>query len=251
MAADYFKKNAVVRSLNVLGQNAFISAPASSLLQGTPLDIGLKLLNFGAVKSQKGEATLSVKVISGQARLNSSSSVSLDGIDARTGAAFEKLAQVQILPQARPGSTFEVEMKLTYKGDDFQALHQEVLVYKGVVVENPVVRTRLNYETKPQFRTIFRNYREHDVVVALTGLNTDVPGQYEVELKPETSSDASRVEIVRGSAKIGTVQAEEVKSATLQYKFNKRAKDKTIKLKVVVKYQGKVLSEESLTVVPD
>lgn len=248
---QHFKTQAVVRTAAVGGQDPFIAPAQASFKQGSTIALGLKLFNFGEVASRSGDVTVRFRIVSGAAHVSSRSEITLAGMAPRRASALEDLVKVVIDPMARPGSQFRLEARLSYRGDDFVVEHSETVSFTGVVRENPTVQSRLSYETKPQFRTIFFNYPEHEVKVTLQGQNADVPGEYQVELAPATSQDAGRMEIVSARAGLGQIQAGQSKTGVLKYKFNKHAKNQTVRLKVTIKYKGAVLSSETISVQPD
>ncbi|WP_412471765.1 hypothetical protein [Halobacteriovorax sp. RT-1-4] len=248
-AKKLFASNAVVR-LNQAAQTSVKTEDAKGLTQDGKFSVGLGLVNFGKLASNRG--AISAKVVAATSNVEIvNSRTNLRVLPAQAQIELTDVIQAKVANNARPGSDIEMKIELTYPGDELSGSYTEIATFNANVVVNPEVQVALDFEDKVKDRKcalgLFNcKFRSHDVKVKLTGLRDFVPGSYDVAIS--VLEGDKFVELKKGSTKVAAPGRGVTATGALTYKFKKKTKDDKLKFKVDVSYKGELLQSKVIDV---
>lgn len=177
--------------------------------------------------------------ITGEAVLNAAGGMSL--------TALPEL-KVKVLPTTKAGEKIVVKGTVEMPGDLYKPARVETFELIQVLSANPANDLGMDYNKIPDIKGPFRRYI-HFASVKISPTVEDIKDGYHVTLTPVAESsglvDMQTAELSTGALAVGTQ-----KELRFSYVFKDQAKGKQVTLELAVKYAGKVIRKELITVTP-
>lgn len=248
-AANLFASSGVVR-LNKYAQTSVKTEDPKGLTQDGKFSVGLGLVNFGKLATNRG--AVSAKVIAASSNVSvSNTRANLRVLPASSQIDLSDVIQAKVTNNARPGSEVKMQIELTYPGDALRGSYTEVATFVSNVMVNPEVQVGLEFDDKVKDRKCFLGlfnckFRSHDVKVKLTGLRDFVPGSYDVAIS--VLEGGKFINLKKAQTQVAAPGKGVVATGALTYKFKKKTKDDKLKFKVDVSYKGELLQSKVIDV---
>lgn len=244
-ATKLFAQSGVVR-LNKAAQTTVKTEDPKGLTQDGKFSVGVGLVNFGKLASNRG--AISAKVVGTSSNvevLNLRSNLRV--LPAQAQIELGDVIQAKVSNNARPGSEVQMQIELTYPGDALRGSYTEIATFSSNVLVNPEVQVALDFDDEVKDRKcvlgLFNcKFRSHDVKVKLTGMRDFVPGSYDVAIS--VLEGAKYVELRKAQTQIASPGRGVVAAGEVTYKFKKKTKDDKLKFKVDVSYKGELLKSK-------
>ena len=242
------KADASVELKTFLKGNPLLTVTSSGLVAdefrgGEEVLVTGKVKNIGEV-SLKGPVLIRIRsvvnaeIMTGEAVLNS----------ANTGMTELPSLKVKVSGTAKAGEKVIVKGVVDLPGDLYKTSRQESFELVQVLSANPASDLKLDYNKTPAIKGTFRRYI-HFVTVKLAPQLDDLKEGYELALTP-VGDASSLVDIKDPSEATGSMTAGSYKELRLSYVFKDQAKGKDLSLELTLRYQGKVVRKELITVRP-
>ncbi|WP_412471764.1 hypothetical protein [Halobacteriovorax sp. RT-1-4] len=234
-----FEEQAVVRVDKSRGA-ILTSGDPRGLAQDSNFGVGLGLVNFGKMASEKG--AISAKVISTTDNVEVfDKKVNLIDLPAETKMDLKDVIFAKIANNAQPGSEVIMDIELTYPGDSLKDKYTEVTTFKSVVLPNPDIRYAVSFDETVEYGKCWLGckYKTHDVKFQLKGVRDNIPGEFNVRL--EVLEGGKYIDLKESALTLGVPGQGKIESGKLSYKFKEKASGKELKFKFEVLYKGSVL----------
>ncbi|MFG1593495.1 hypothetical protein [Halobacteriovorax sp. CON-3] len=234
-----FQEQAVVRVDKSRGA-ILTSGDPRGLAQDSNFGVGLGLVNFGMMASEKG--VISAKVISTSDNVEVfDKKVNLAELPAETKIDLKDVIFAKIANNARPGSIVTMDIELTYPGDSLKDKYTEVTTFTSVVLPNPDIRYAVAFDETVEYGKCWLvcKYKSHDIKFQLKGIRDNIPGEFDVKL--EVLEGGKYLELNETAAKMPVPGQGKIESGKFTYKFKEKAGGKELKFKMDVLYKGSVL----------
>ncbi|EPZ49633.1 hypothetical protein M902_0689 [Bacteriovorax sp. BAL6_X] len=234
-----FEDHAVVRIDKSRGA-ILTSGDPRGLAQDSNFGVGLGLVNFGKVASEKG--VISAKVISTSDNIEVfDKKVNLAELPAESKIDLKDVIFAKITNNAKPGSIVSMDIELTYPGDSLKDKYTEVTTFKSVVLPNPDIRYAVAFDETVEYGKCWLvcKYKSHDIKFQLKGVRDNIPGEFQVKL--DVLEGGKYLELNETIAKMPVPGQGKIESGKFSYKFKEKAAGKELKFKMDVLYKGSVL----------
>lgn len=212
---------------------------------GAAVTLNMILKNAGAVSTAEG--AIKVRIIEASPVLVPTRTIApVRGLPARKIVKTNADFGFKIADGAMPGQKARLVAEITYPGHDYVAQRVERIEVEEVLGLNPSAAIDVSFDTTPTVSG-FLGSKKHDVGINLTAAYKGLSKGYEVSLEEVGTNFASFVDKDDVTKVLGQGQSEKL---VLTYKLAKAARGKDVTLKVVVRYNGKVLEERTLNIKP-
>ena len=213
---------------------------------GATVSLDMVLKNAGAISTSEGG--IKVRIIEASPILVPARTIApLKSLPARKIVKTAADFGFKIADQATPGQKARLVAEVTYPGHDYTAARTERIEVEEVIGLNPTAAIDISYDTTPETSGFLGVTKKHDVGINLTAQYRGLSKGYEVSIQEVGSSYVSLVDGDDTTKVLNQGQSEKV---VLTYKLSKSSRGKDVTLKVVVRHDGKVLEERTLTVKP-
>jgi hypothetical protein len=207
------------------------------LVQGKVKNIGSVALNGPVIV--RITSLQNAEKVTGEAVLNAAGALSL--------TALPEL-KVKVLPSTKAGEKIIVKGTVELPGDLYKPGRVENFELVQTLSANPAHDLGLDYNKTPDIKGPFRRY-VHFASVKIAPTVEEIKDGYQVTMSAVGESaglvDLQTTELATGSLAAGTQ-----KELRFSYVFKDQAKGKTVNLELAVKYLGKVIKKETITLSP-
>lgn len=241
-AQRLFEQQSVVRLNPNLGPQV-TSEFNNGLAQNTKFNLGLALVNYGQVASDRG--AISAKIISKSSNVVVEEElVNLRSLPKEAQVNLNDVFQARITNDAQPGEEVRMDIELTYPGDDIADSYTQTTSFVSSVVVNPQLKYALAYDKEVKDRKCYLpfvgcKYLSYEIKVQLKGLRNNIAGNYNVKLT--AVKGAEYIKIKEDLIVVPAPRNGEIIQGDLSYKFKKAANDKEIQLKVEILYENELI----------
>jgi chromosome segregation ATPase len=155
--------------------------------------------------------------------------------------------KVKVSDSAQPGSKAFLVGEIIHPGNHYRSSRVETFRIETTIGVNPAVESLLNFDKTPKVASIFGT-KKHEIEVSLKPLFSGVNQGYEIVLEEIGSTFMSIVSLPERTEVLGRNMEKKVKFI---YKLNKASRGKNLVLKVSIKNDGVIVSEQQLQIMPE
>lgn len=232
-------------ALTLKGSAKVITSNIFGISPGADLDLKMLIKNIGSVASN-GNSIVRITQVSGNLSLERREAP-LTSVAARSHADLSVM-KIRVDDAAIPGSEVVIAGEIVHPGNHYRSNRVESFRIETSLGINPSVNSSLDMDKSPKVSGLFGIIKKHDIDVKISPKYAGVQNGYEVTLE-EIGSDY--VSIVSRPGVTEVLNRNQEKNVRFVYKLTKAARGKTVNLKLTVKNEGKIISEETIQIKPE
>lgn len=240
LVQEHLNQNA---ALAIKAQPKLITSNIYGIAPGVDTDLKMLIKNVGSQASQ-GNSFVRIKEITGNLQAERREAP-VTSVGARSHADLS-IMKVKVSDAAVPGSKAVIVGEIVHPGNHYRSSRVENFRLESVIGVNPSIDAGIEFDKNPNIQVIFVT-KKHDIDVKITPKHAGVPSGYEVVVEEVGSSF---VEIVSRPGVTEVLGRGVEKKVTFTYKLNKAAKGKLLTLKVTVKNEGRIVSQQNIQIQP-
>lgn len=211
---------------------------------GTEAEVKMVVKNIGG-KASSGNSLIKIKEASSSLVLASrETAIAPVAPKSLTTMAVMK---IKISDAAIPGDKVVLAGEIVHPGNDYRASRTESFRIEAVLGINPSVESTVDFDASPKVSSLLGTKR-HNIDFVFKPKHEGVNVGYEVVIE-EVGSNLVR--FTRSSAQTERLGRNQTKKVNFEYKLEKAAKGRTIKLKVTVKNDGSVVKTTEIQIKPE
>lgn len=222
-------------SAKLLTQNPYGIAP------GAELDLNMVVKNIGSVASSGNSQVRIIKASSNLALERGEAPIA--SVAANSHSEL-KVMGMKVKDSAEPGSKVYISGEIIHPGNHYRSSRVESFEIESVLNIDPSVEYSVDMDKTPKVSGIFGT-KKHEVDIILSPKYSGVEDGYEISLEEVGSS---LVDFVSKSSRSKVLARGEKQKLRLVYKLSKSAKGQTIALKLTVKNNGQVVSQQDIQI---
>lgn len=230
-------------ALAIKAQPKLITSNIYGIAPGVDTDLRVLIKNVGSQASQ-GNSFVRIKEITGNLQAERREAP-VTSVAARSHADLS-IMKVKVSDAAVPGSKAVIVGEIVHPGNHYRSSRVENFRLEAAIGVNPSINAGIEFDKNPNIQVIFVT-KKHDIDVKISPKHAGVPSGYEVIVE-EVGSNF--VEVVSKPGITEALGRGVEKKVTFTYKLNKAAKGKTLTLKVTVKNEGRIVSEQNIQIQP-
>jgi hypothetical protein len=224
----------------------FKSTATHGVAPGNPITVEMLLKNAGMQATAEG--AIKVRMIEASPLLVPTRTLApLKSLPARKLVRTDADFGFKVSDQAAPGQKIRLVAEVTFPGHDYAASRVERIELEEALALNPSAGVDVSFDSTPEVSGFLGSIKTHDIDVTLSAKYRGLDKGYEVTLE-EVDGRYADIRTAKDTTKVLAQGASE--KTQLKYKLAKSSRGQTVKLKVVVRYSGRVLEERVLTLNP-
>lgn len=240
LVQEHLNQNA---ALALKAQPKLITSNIYGIAPGVDTDLKMLIKNVGSEASQ-ANSFVRIKEISGNLQAERREAP-VTSVAARSHSDLS-IMKVKVSDAAVPGSKAIIVGEIVHPGNHYRSSRVENFRLESVIAVNPSITSGIEFDKNPNVQVIFVT-KKHDIDVKIAPKHAGVPAGYEVVVE---ELGTSFVQVVSRPGITEPLARGQEKKVTFTYKLNKAAKGKVLNLKVSVKNEGKIVSQETIQIQP-
>lgn len=145
----------------------------------------------------------------------------------------------KIPADARSGEKISFKVDALIPGHKYQNQRTESFKIEKTLAANPKIEVNSAYDSRPDIRSVLLRTKIHKLTYTIKPVIEDIADGYEVLM--EVVAEKEYINLEASTKLTGPLKANEAKNIEYSYTFPKTAKNRTIGLKITVKYLGEVI----------
>lgn len=218
---------------------------------GTSFALDLLLKNLGEANSIKGSVLAVVESTSSNIEVDQKE-VIVPVVEAKTNAILKDIFLVKIKDTARPSDLMSIKVRLKINDANVYGQRDIIINFSQRIELNPEPVISISYEKTPKLRKmvipfIIWAYPKNEINIEIAPKFAGLEQAYKVELVMDQSMTKMKTETNLSTGVFGRGQRDQL---SFVYKFRKKAKNQELNPRVVVRYRGNIVHEQTLTIKP-
>lgn len=241
LVQEHLNQNA---ALTLKGNAKLSTANIFGISPGADVDLKMMIKNIGS-KDSSGNSLVRITEIS--------SNISAERRDAPLAAvaanshADLSVIKLKVNEASLPGSKVVLAGEVVHPGNHYRANRTESFRIETVLAVNPAIDSSVEFDSTPKVSSLFGT-KKHDIDLKIKPKYAGVDRGYELVLE-EVGSNF--VEITSRPAATEVLGRGVEKKVSFTYKLQKASRGKTVTMKLTVKNDGKIVSEQTIQVKPE
>ena len=241
LVQDHLNQNA---ALTLKGSAKLVANDKFGISPGADLDVKMLIKNIGS-QASTGNSIIRVTEIS--------SNLSTDRKEAPLGTVAPEshtelnVLKVKVSDVSLPGSKVVLAGEIIHPGNHYKSSRTENFRIETVLGINPSVTSSVDMDKTPNISNLFGT-KKHDIDLVIKPQFSGVDQGYEATLE-EIGSDF--VDITARPAKTEVLKRGAQKKLRFTYKLSKASKGKTVTLRLTVKNDGLIVTQEDIQIKPE
>lgn len=241
LVQEHLNNNA---ALTLKGSAKLSTASSFGISPGVALDLKMLIKNIGA-KDSSGNSLVKITEITGNLAAERREAP-LASVAANSHSDLSVI-KLQVNDASVPGSKVVLAGEIVHPGNHYKSNRVESFRIETVLAINPSIDSSVEFDTTPKVSGLLGT-KKHEIDLKLKPKYAGVDRGYDVTLE-EVGSDY--MEITQRPAITEVLGRGVEKKVRYQYKLSKASRGKTVTLKLTVKNDGKIVSEQNLIIKPE
>ncbi|MFP5386666.1 MAG: hypothetical protein ACLGHN_11335 [Bacteriovoracia bacterium] len=242
LVQEHLNQNA---ALTLKGSAKLSTASIYGIAPGAETELKMLIKNIGS-EASTGNSLVRITELSGNLSPERREAP-LTQVAARSHADLTVM-NIKVNDAAVPGTKAVIAGEIIHPGNHYRSSRVESFRIETVLGVNPAIESSFVLDRTPKVSGLFGILKKHNIDLKIMPKHSGVDLGYEVSLE-EVGTDY--VQIVSAPSKTEVLDRGVQKQLRFTYKLSKSARGQMVKLKITVKNDGKIVSEEAIEIKPE